>query len=517
MRVINRVANTADGPFIGVPCWNELYTVFKGVPYAKPPVGELRWREPQRPEKHTDPILCDTFAPIAPQAIYQVTSGGRKLPLTDNKEHNDVDHPQSEDCLYLNIWTPDVDPQAKLPVMFWIHGGRYSSGSGCEDEVDGELYCRNDAILVSVQYRLGPFGYFAHPDLTAENPLHASGTLGVLDLIQALQWLHENIAAFGGDPDNITVSGQSAGGNLTDALITSPLSKGLVRRAIIMSTGILFDTDPHYTKEHAEEIGVKVCEQLGMTIADLRALPTMEAYHKIMDAANAIGELEFMPAIDGVVFPEQVYESLAKGNHHPVDIMVGSVSGDSVIGRYNAKTPENFARLANDLTKAHAGELADLFHAHEGDDMDKLYKLEREIFPRFQPLTLAMAEMKNGHTHPLYLYYFNRHLPGDDMGAYHSGELWYTFGTLARSWRAKEHCFTGEDYMLSETMNRYWTNFMRTGDPNGDGLPSWSGYTAAEPSYMYFTEKGAEPMPYTPGDLLWTVSDWFTDSRMGRE
>lgn len=236
---INRIAETTEGPVRGLPCGDRNYTVFKGVPYAAPPVGKLRWRDPRPPEKRGEILDCFQFPPCGPQSIYRYDRDRemvvRSTGFNSGPEGLDPDS-QSEDCLYLNIWTPEVDAQAKKPVFMWIHGGRYASGCGCNQEVDGEAFCREGVVFVSVQFRLGVFGYFAHPQLAAESEIGATGTMGILDLIQALKWMRENIAAFGGDPDNIAVGGQPSGGNMTDALLVSPLSEGLLRRACVHST-----------------------------------------------------------------------------------------------------------------------------------------------------------------------------------------------------------------------------------------------------------------------------------------
>jgi para-nitrobenzyl esterase len=422
---------------------------------------------------------------------------------------------QSEDCLYLNIWTPEVNPKGKKPVFMWIHGGRYANGGGSNMEVDGEAFCREDVVFVNVQFRLGVFGYFAHPQLAQESELGAVGTLGILDLIQALKWLKENIAAFGGDPDNIAVGGQSSGGNMTNALLVSPLSEGLLRRACVHSTGILFDHDPHYSREKAMSIGEAVCGRLGKTIDELRKIPTDEVHEMIMRAAITDGIVEFMPAIDGVVFTEQVYESLAKGNHHDVDILVGGVSGDGIITKFKPTVVERFAALAKEFGGKKADEIVRLFGADDPDQMADAYIKAKKIFPRSQPLSWAMAEQKNGKN-PLYIYHFDRHLPGDDKGAYHASELWYVFGTLNRSWRTKKHCFTGWDYMLSQLMTRYWANFIRTGNPNGPDLPRWDPYTEGNTAYMCFDNDGLRQVVIEKDDPSYVLCDIFSDHRLGK-
>lgn len=515
MRKVNRIVQTTEGPVRGMACGNPWFTVFRGVPYAAPPVGKLRWHDPVPPEKREGILDCFLFSPKAPQALYKVTNAGDIVPRAEDKEHDYVEIPESEDCLYLNIWTPDIEPDAQKAVFLWIHGGRYAVCCGSEPEIDGEAFCREDVVFVSVQYRLGPFGYLAHPQLAEESPLGATGTLGILDLIQALKWLHQNIANFGGNPDNITIGGQSAGGNLTNALIVSPLSRGLVRRACVHSTGIFWDHDPHYSREKGMQIGEAVCAKLGRTIDELREIPTKEVHKMIMDAANSIGEVEFMPIIDGVVFQEQVYESLAKGDHDEVDIMVGSVSGDGVIGKFRPMLVEGFAGLAKEFGGEKAEDIIRLFRADKPENMPEAYIMARQVFPRTQPLSWAMAEDRNGKK-SLYVYYFDRALPGDDAGAYHSGELWYVFGSLDHCWRSMKHYFTGADYMLSQTMTRYWCNFIKSGNPNEGDLNLWEPYTDENPAVMYFDENGASERILQRNDPGYIVCDIFADHRMGK-
>ncbi|MBD5394542.1 MAG: carboxylesterase family protein [Lachnospiraceae bacterium] len=510
---VNRIAMTTEGLIEGIPQSTTLFTVFKGIPYAAPPVGKLRWRDPQPPHKHDEMLHCCKFAPAAPQALYRVNASGDKLPKEADADSNNVDFEESEDCLYLNIWTPDVNPDANLPVLFWIHGGRYTGGSSFEDHVDGEIFCRNQAIFVSVGYRLGVFANMAHPEIRLKSDLHACGTLGVLDLIQALKWLKNNIQVFGGDPNNITIGGQSAGGNLTDALLVSPLSQGLFRRAVIHSTGILLDTDTHYEIEKAERIGVEICKRLNLTFEQLQMLPTDQAHKMIMKAANEIEELEFMPVIDGVVFKEQVYATLSKGEHVDVDILVSSVSGDSVIGKFKPTTASNFANLAKAVGGTKYQDIINLFGAEQEENMKDAYRKARTYFPRMQPLAFALAEQKNGKK-PVYIAYFDRKLPGDERGAFHTSELWYLFGTLGRNWRTRKHYMTGADYELSELMCRYWTNFMKTGNPNEEGLPNWNPFSKEEHVYQYFSEKGAENRRIENDDTAFIVSDIFSDYRI---
>ena len=397
------------------------YLEFRGLPFAKAPVGDLRWKAPQEPE--------------AWEGIYQATEFKAKsvqrdgsMPPWDKDFYDDLayERPSSEDCLYLNIWAPK-DAEG-CPVAFWIHGGAFTGGHSSEKEFDGAAYARRGVIFVSIQYRLGIFGFLAHPWLTEE--AGTSGNYGILDQIAALKWVYENIAAFGGDPENITIFGQSAGAMSVQTLVSSPLTGNMIRHAILQSGGSYGEgLHSDRTLEVAEHLGQAFSELLqAKDLADMRSRSTGEVFaavgpfmEKVMPEAKG---LFLAPIIDGVVLLDGYYQLIDQDQIKKIPYMLGS-------------------------TKDDIGAEAEHF-LHRGG-MNFSYKLEE----------LGRA--------PAYIYYFKRDLPGDSQGAWHSAELWYMMGTLGRCWRP----FTDEDYALSDRMLDYWTNFMRTGDPNGKGLPEW--------------------------------------------
>ena len=405
-------------------------TVFKGIPYAAPPVGNLRWRAPQAVIPWDGIKVADTFGPIAwqeaqdPKGLYGKEFYSEGLPE------------MNEDCLYLNVWAPSGsigDERAKLPVAMWIHGGAYSAGYGYEVTMDGTAWAKEGVILVTINYRLGVLGFLSHPDLSKEQG-GVSGNYGMMDQIAALKWIHENIAGFGGDPDNITVFGQSAGAMSVKTLVASPESKGLIAKAIIQSGGGIGENKKIKTKSPStyDKTGKKIMKSGGFTtLAQMRAASYTEIHDAIGPAVkrailkNMLGKgsvvekaLVFSPHVDGKVMKERFDEAVYDGSVADIPYMMGSVSGD--------------------------GDLLG------GEDVDRF------------------CAWRNAHSsHPAYSYRFERGLPGDDAGAFHSSELWYVFGTLDRCWRP----FTEADYALSRKMVKAWTSFCKTGNPGWEKAP----------------------------------------------
>lgn len=403
------------------------YVEFRGIPYAKPPVGELRWKAPESPEPFEGVYQADKFQAKSCQR------DGSSPPYDKEFYDNPLyDRPNSEDCLYLNIWAPK--DAKNCPVAFWIHGGAFMGGHSSEKEFDGAAYCKRGVIFVSIQYRLGIFGFLAHPWLTAE--AGTSGNYGILDQIAALKWVHENIAAFGGDPENITVFGQSAGAMSAQTLISSPLTGNLIKRAILQSGGSYGEglhRDMYLAEQ--ESYGVVLSEILNAAnLEEMRSKSTEEivaATDKFMEKNFPIAKgLFLIPIIDGKVLTDGYYKLIDKGEIKDIPYMLGSTKNDIMVSPGKTSPEERLL---------YRGSVA---------FSKKLEGLGRK---------------------PAYVYDFIRDLPGDEQGAWHSSELWYMMGTLDRCWRP----WTEGDRMLSEKMLDYWTNFMKTGDPNGAGMPEW--------------------------------------------
>ncbi len=396
--------------------------VFKGIPYAAPPVGDLRWANPQPVIPWQGVKVADTFGNPSVQR-------GRQLGSFYYKEFQPEPlPPTSEDCLFLNVWAPAKTvghAEAKLPVALWIHGGAYMGGCGNDVAFDGEAWAERGVILVTINYRLGMLGFFSHPELSAENGYGGSGNQGIYDQLAAIRWVHDNIAAFGGDPAQITIMGQSAGAGSVKTLVASPLAKGLVSKAIIQSGGGL----GNFLDSGSSQVPYSVYDERGKKIMDDAGFDTLEKMRKA-----SLEELAAVP--------------VGMGGPHPDGNLV-TMSFDEA---------------------ARAGKLLDIPYmiGSNGNDMGDM----RESINAFCALRAGQSEQ------PAYEYYFDRKLPGDDEGAFHSAELWYMFHTLGRSWRP----FTQHDYDLSEKMMDFWTNFVKYGNPNGKDVDGgWKAYTTADP------------------------------------
>lgn len=481
---INRIIAVTEGKLFGVAGNNSAYTIFRGVPYAKPPVGELRWSEAVAREPWDGVRKCDTFSAVSIQAEQMEGSFYQKEFFPDTVR-------MSEDCLYLNIWTPDTTGTKKLPILFYIHGGAFVSGFSWEMEFDGEAMCRRDCILVTVGYRLGALGFFAHPELSKNSLNGVSGNYAITDCLQALKWIKENAAAFSGDADNITIFGQSAGGAMVQSLITCPVAKGLFKRAIVQSAGGLNTLGSGFTLETMENIGENICDKLGKSLDELKAMNPTELLPAIMNTMNEFMGfgLYFNPCVDGFYQPKRSGEAIAAGEHLEVDIMTGSVSGDGgLFAGWPAKSIDEFETSMNSMYKEYADEYLKLYNVKDESELSKIQETRTKIISMLSPRSWAFAELNNNRK-PLFIYYFDRKMPGDDAGAYHSSELWYIFGTIDRSWRSMSPEFHVGDYALSRAMTDYWCNFAKTGDPNGASVPVWTPFTKETPMTLILDEK----------------------------
>lgn len=428
------IAKVKEGILEGVLSEDQKCVIFRGVPYAEPPVGALRWKRPQPKKPWNGVRKAKEFSAKAPQADLTKEGFYAKEFYTDEKIR------RSEDCLYLNIWTA-AQKAEKLPVLFWIHGGAFLHGCGAEKEFDGEAFAKQGVILVSINYRVGALGFFAHPALNAENAEGVSGNYGIFDQIAALQWCRENIAAFGGDPENITIAGQSAGCMSVQTLISTPLTGNMIHRAILQSGGGLKGLDRDYSMESCLKVSALLMEALHVnTIEEMRAIPA-EKIAEVQYTIRSDSGLSWRPVIDGYLLNDSTDALAQSGKAKDIAYMIGST----------------------------------------GDDIGAQEQLLEKSAVRWAQNQLALNRT------PAYVYFFNRKLPGDDAGAFHSAELWYEFHTLRRAWRPWEAC----DYALEEAVSAYWANFAKCGDPNGNGLPVWSPYTQENPTRMLLSENVA--------------------------
>lgn len=465
-------ATTESGLVAGLYSGNPEITVFKGIPYAAPPVGPLRWAAPQPAPAWEGVYEAYMFKNIPSQAE-------ERHPFY-SKEFYVCRKPMGEDCLYLNVWTPAQTTEERLPVMFFIHGGGYKTGYSHEITFDGDALARRGVLLVTIEYRLGSFGYLAHRELRDEN--RHCGNYGLLDQIAALKWVRRNIAAFGGDPDNITIFGQSAGALSVLNLLTSPLSQGDIARAIMQSaggyTGRRSSGVSMRTQEEAEKLGAEFLKFLGCeSIREARARSPeniVEQERRFLEE-SCPGDLAFSPIVDGWSQPSDCSEAVKFYRYADVPCMIGATANEN--GAFNClppQAPEAFRRSAEERF----GKDAEAFLKLAGFDQDPEAAVRAGGWDDLlKPSVFAWADhaAENPAVKPAFLYHFTRKMPGDDAGAYHSSELWYVFQTLSRCWRD----LTGMDYDLSRAMVGYWTNFAKYGDPNGAGLPVWTPYTAA--------------------------------------
>lgn len=442
--------------------------IFKGIPFAAPPVGDLRWKAPQ-PVLPWEGVKACLDNPPAPMQNPPVPFFAWSEEFLIPKE------PISEDCLYLNIWTAAEKADEKRPVMVWIYGGGFNSGGNSVPLYDGTDLAKEGIVVVNLNYRVGMLGFFVHPDLSAESPDQTSGNYGILDQIAALEWVKKNIAQFGGDPDNVTIAGQSAGAFSVNALVVSPKAKGLFHKAIAQSGGMFTrGTGLVSGLKGAEERGKMLTDTLGITLADLRQLPA-DSLIKIPG--------RFGTTIDGKVIPN-VRESFENGTFSDVPLLTGWNADDRVSGN-PPTTPEEFKANAKKQYGGRAGEYLELFPADSPEVLAETQNMMGGLFFGLQNYTWAKKQTEKGQK-DAYMYYFTRIPPGEpNYGAFHSAEFSYALHTL-RNWNRP---FEQTDYDLEKTMSAYWVNFVKTGNPNGEGLPDWPVF---DPENPMVNELGAE-------------------------
>lgn len=450
---------------------------FLGIPYAAPPVGDLRWKPPMPPAKWDGVRAATEFGPHCMQG-----------PIFGDMVFRDPGG--SEDCLSLNVWVPAKAAHAKLPVMVWIYGGGFVAGTTSEARQDGTNLAQQGVVVVSMNYRLGIFGFLVHPELAKESGHNSSGNYGLLDQLAALQWVHQNIEVFGGDPGNVTIFGESAGSFSVSAQMASPLAKGLFQKAIGES-GAAFSTSGLRFEPLAvrEEKDVKdVSAKLGVTtLAELRAIPAP----KLLEVYGKPGPdgFRFGPDVDGYFLPESVPAIFAAGKQNDVTLLAGwnhdegglsPVPADkSAIEALKATANKEFGEQAGEFLRLYPGDT-------EAQAKRSLADLAAEHFIAFSTWRWLEAQSKTGKQ-PVYRYRFDLPFPTDPKGpphgAYHSAEIEYVFGQLDSkagvTWRP-------EDRQLSAEMQKYWANFARSGDPNGPDLPKWPVYSASDAWQVMF-------------------------------
>jgi para-nitrobenzyl esterase len=466
---------------------------FRGIPFAQPPVGELRWRPPQPAGRWEGVRAASKFGP---RCMQHPVFG----------DMNFRSEGMSEDCLYLNVWTPAKSAKEGLPVLVYFYGGGFVAGDGSEPRYDGEGLARRGVVAVTLNYRLGLFGFLAHPELSKESPRRASGNYGLLDQAAALRWVRENIAAFGGDPRRVTVAGESAGSASVSAQMASPLSKGLIAGAIGESGSVL-STMRAVPLAQAEADGVKFAGEVGAaSLAALRALPA----ERLMEATSRRPFGRFPIAVDGYFFAEPPHETYAAGRQARVPLLVGwnseEMSWRALLGG-DEPTPENYERAVRKLYGGRAGEALRLYPAGTREEvLEAATDLAGDRFIGYSTWKWFDLHARTGGR-PVYRYFYAHPRPpmvpemgdarpglaggvvrGQDpgatrtppaRGAAHSAEIEYALGNLATN---KVYAWTPDDYKVSELLQGYFANFVKRGDPNGAGLPPWPAVARGGPA-----------------------------------
>ena len=466
--------------------------VYRGIPYAKPPVGELRFKPPESPLPWQGVRSSLDFGTACWQSFGE-----------DNFVWSRGQFPTSEDCLYLNVWSGALETEEKRPVMVWFHGGSHTVGYGHSKIFDGTELARQGVVLVSINYRLGPFGFLAHDALTAESANNSSGNYGLLDKIKALEWVQQNIATFGGDADNVTIFGQSAGSSSVCYLQTSPLAKGLFHKAIGQSAACMGELTGDADLDGRNR-GGKLATSAGLAAdASTQELRALSPQALLLAAQNSGWAARSRVVVDGWVVPEPPLEVYERGGQHAVPLLVGSMAneGNELVPLDSTLTEDNFvARL-----QRRVGPAAEKLLALYAQDLKQSPGLaQREIFTdQFMAWSMRnWAGANKSVSQPAWLYFFSHvppafrlYLPHDPQldlpggprggGAYHSGDLAYVFGTLdlvGLDWRER-------DQEIAQQITGYWTNFAKTGNPNGNGLPDWPAYESATHNAMVFDTK----------------------------
>jgi para-nitrobenzyl esterase len=506
--VVHLAGGTLEGSMSG-----EI-AVFKGIPFAMPPLGPLRWRPPQPIVPW--PGIRDATKPSPPctQSLQGVDTFIEPLAATYGAAYSPRQLDPSEDCLYLNVWTPQLRPAIHLPVMVWLHGGSNRVGSGTEPAYDGRSLASRGVIVVTINYRLGVMGFFAHPELTAESPHHSSGNYGLLDQIEALRWVKQNITQFGGDPENVTLFGESAGSVDATTLMASPLAANLFRR-VIAESGPAFGLGPSQDLAKMEALGAAVGKeaggQQGSQLTALRQLPAAQVaqLQSNLIASRFKGYDPNASIVDGWVLPQSTARAFALGKIQRVDLLAGLNAREFSAFRIGAAAaakkspqPANKSSVTEQLTQF--ADLARPLYGNWTDIAVATYSVQILLHgaPAIDQASNdivaacpigAEAALTTNTGRRAFVYRFDRSVPGKgeaDLGAFHSLEIPYLFGTFqARTFRWLP--FTPTDQKLSQIVQTYWTNFAKSGDPNRPGLPQWVAWSTDQESYISFSKSGA--------------------------
>ncbi|MBR1637802.1 MAG: carboxylesterase family protein [Treponema sp.] len=477
---LTEIISVTGGDIQGILNEEGNVEIFAGIPFAAPPVGNLRWREPQDVIAWEGVRPANRFAPMAMQTQNGALYNFLFNLYTHQKTSRTYKAPMSEDCLYLNVWRPvNLEEGAKVPVLVYIHGGSLMSGQSWYEKYDGENLAKEGIIVVTIAYRLGVFGYFADEELAAESENGTTGNYGLLDQIKALEWVHNNIEAFGGDAGNVTIAGESAGSSSVNALCASPLTKGFFRRAIAESSSVVQENPPHTfrTMEAAFKMGEDIKKEFKVSsVEELRKIPA-EKLIKTRYANNSM-------TVDGYALPESPYEIYQKGQNHEEALLNGFNAregfGFTFFTKVNRK---NIADLLRPSFKERTEEFLEKYPVKNNKEAKSLYSdiFSVVCFTYPHEVWTRTVEAQN---RPVYEYYFSRE--NGEIGTNHSGEMIYAYRNVPKTKLYKER-----DYELEETMSSYWLNFIRTGNPNGNDtkgepLPEWKSTAESKGLLMEF-------------------------------
>lgn len=485
------VVSVTGGQIQGVV--TDSMTIYKGIPFAAPPVGDLRWKAPQ---------------PVIPWEGIKQTTQYAAIPMQGGQSPYGV----SEDCLYLNVWSPAKSADDKLPVLVWIYGGGFSFGSTSEPTYDGSDLASKGVVFVSIAYRVGQMGFFSHPELTAESGYNASGNYGILDQIAGLKWIQDNIAAFGGDPSKVTIFGESAGGISVSMLCASPLAKGLFSGAISQSGGSFGPTrkttypgENMKTLAQAEVECAQAAENLGAkSLAELRALDASKFVAMGMSGAGS------WPVVDGYVIPGDQFELYEQGKYNDVPVLIGYNSDEGASFSFGAvSTPESHIASVNQRYGKFAEQLLEAYPMTDGKVCKTARDLMRDAAFGWHTWSWARLQDKTGKSN-VYLYYFDQHPnnPDPDAGSPHGQDVGFVFQHL------DDNNSSESDVALSKAMGEYWTNFAKYGTPNAPNsdLPGWPNFTNEDPQVMVLTG----PKPFVgpvPSEKSLNVIDSYFEWR----
>jgi para-nitrobenzyl esterase len=469
--------------------------VYKGIPFAEPPVGDLRWRAPRPARRWEGVRQADKFAP-GPMQGGNPPSG------------------KSEDCLYLNVWTPATAARDRVPVLVWIYGGGFNAGSTSETTYSGEKLAKKGVVLVSIAYRVGQLGFLAHPELSAENENHVSGNYGLLDMIAGLAWIQKNIAAFGGDPKKVTIFGESAGGIAVSMLCASPLAKGLFHGAISESGGSFGPPRPTtFPGENLKRL--RVAESAGEAYVKNAGFSSIADLRKV-DAGKLppVRGLAW-PIIDGWVIPDDQYKLYEAKKYNDVPVLVG-YNSDEGASFSPPKTPEDYINAVKNRYGRFADDLIKAYPAGTTTVPKTARDLSRDAAFGWHTWSWARLQAKTGKS-KAYYYYFDQHpeyapdSPRFGYGSPHGQEVAFVFQHL----NPNSQQATGTDQQISEAMATYWTNFAKYGNPNGKGMPEWPAFSDANPVVMYFSQTAHTGK--VPGEQSLKVLDAYFTWRRTQE